>query len=64
MKDINIKDIIFLALAVLLIVVGLKFTSIGSGINNIQNDGYNVTGGILSLAGGAILGAFFANKRK
>jgi glucose uptake protein GlcU len=52
-------------IAILLIVIGLKFTSIGSGpAHLIQNDGYNVTGGVLTLLGGFILGTLYKAKTK
>lgn len=53
---------LLLVLSIILIVVGLKFTSIGSGPGNVQNDGFNVTGGFMTLFGGFILGYIINNK--
>lgn len=51
--------------AIVLIIVGLKFTSIGVGPGNlIQNDGYNVVGGFMTLLGGVIIGMLINLKTK
>jgi hypothetical protein len=52
-------------IAIALIVVGLKFTSIGVGPGSLmQDDGYNVTGGFMTLFGGVIVGALIKPKPK
>ena len=51
--------------SIAIVIVGLKFTSIGSGPGGlVQNDGYSVTGGFLTLIGGFLLGLLYANKPK
>lgn len=53
-----------LLLAIALTIVGLKFTSIGVGpTNSIQNDGYNVTGGVMTCVGGFILGYIIIRRK-
>lgn len=47
---------IVLILSVVLIVVGLKFCSIESGPSKMQNDGFNVTGGFMTMIGGIGIG--------
>jgi len=53
------------AVAAALIVIGLKFTSVGVGPGHVmQDDGYNVTGGLLMLFGGVIVGMLISAKQK
>ncbi len=47
----------------ILILLGLKLTSIGVGpASTIQNDGYNVTGGLIAVTGGVLLGLWLGLK--
>jgi hypothetical protein len=65
MKKLNTLEIVYLIIAIALILVGLKFTSVGVGpVKMIQDDGYNVTGGFMNLVGGFILGALYFKKKK
>ena len=56
---------VLVAASLVLIIVGLKFTSIGVGPSNLlQDDGYNVTGGIMTMMGGIIIGMLLGLKAK
>jgi hypothetical protein len=51
-------------LAFVLIFGGLKLTSIESGPYHIQNDGYSLTGGIMTMVGGLIIGYSAASQNQ
>lgn len=49
-----------LVIAIALALWGWKWTSVGVPPYNIQDDGYNVTGGFLMLVGGILIGRYLA----
>jgi hypothetical protein len=56
-KDQHPERKVSVVLALLLVFLGIKFTSVGVGFAHLyQDDGYNVTGGIMTLIGGLIIG--------
>lgn len=51
--------------AVVLIIVGLKLASVGVGQGHLmQDDGFSVSGGFLTLFGGFTLGVLWERRKK
>lgn len=64
MKGKALLSNVILGVGLILILVGIKFTSIASGPYSIQNDGYNVTGGLMTMAGGVMVGYLIGRSEK
>lgn len=64
MKGKALLSNVILGVGLILILVGIKFTSIGSGPYSIQNDGLNVTGGLMTMAGGVMVGYLIGRSEK
>lgn len=65
MKKLSRNEVTYLAFAAVVVVIGLKLSSVGVGAGNLlQNDGYNVTGALIACVGGFMLGCIFMKKKK
>ena len=64
-KDTDSVKPALIPIAFLLIIVGLRFAMLGSGIDgNIQNDGNGFVGSVMTTLGGALLGYRISIARK
>ena len=56
---------VLIAVAIILVIVGLRFASVGVGPGHLmQDDGYSVTGSVMTFAGGFLLGRLIYMKAK
>lgn len=55
---------VILGAGLILILVGIKLTSIASGPHSIQNDDFNLTGGLMTMAGGVMVGYLIGRSEK
>lgn len=66
----SLRELACIYLAIFMFLFGWKLASAGTGVENIQNDGNNVTGGFMMFASGLYFGyaltavRFMANKKK
>lgn len=54
----HILERVLLVIGLALAIWGWKWTSISIAPYNVQDDGYNVTGGFLMLIGGILIGRY------